>query len=144
MKRTELSAGDKIDARCSKCGGTTRHIILAISGQTPNRVRCDLCDREHNYQPPRAERIRTPRAPSTRQPVTRRKVDPREAERQQWLELNPELGAGQLLPYAMDGRFPLASRVNHPTFGVGVVVGHPGPHKVEILFREGKKVLRCA
>ncbi len=143
MATRQLSAGDKIDARCSKCGGTTRHIILAISGQTPNRVRCDLCDREHNYYPPRSERIRTPRTPAARAPGRRTK-DPREAERQKWQELNPELGSGTLFPYAMDGRFPLASRVAHPTFGIGVVVGLPGPHKVEILFKEGKKVLRCA
>ena len=94
MPPKQLSAGDKIDARCSKCGGTTRHIILAISGQTPNRVKCDLCDREHNYQAPSAAKPRVTKTAAPRK-TTRRTADPREAERKQWEELNLEESDGE-------------------------------------------------
>jgi len=144
MTPKSLSAGDKIDARCSKCGGTTRHIILAISGQTPNRVKCDLCDREHNYQPPSSVRSRPAKAAATPRKTVRRGSDPREAERRQWEELNPEAGGGTIKPYAMDGSYRLTERIAHPVFGIGVVVGLPGSRKVEILFKDGKRILRCA
>jgi len=143
MSNTELSAGDKIEARCSKCGANTKHIIMAISGQTPDRVKCDLCDREHKYRPPTAAKPKAS-ASGTRRTATRRKVDPREAERQEWEELNLEAQGGEFKPYAMDASFKKAMRIKHPTFGIGLVVGVPGPQKVEVLFKEGKKVLRCA
>ena len=143
MKDAGLSAGDKIDARCSKCGENTRHIIMAISGQTPNRVRCDVCDREHKYRPPTAAKAKTTTT-ATKRTVRRQKVDPRDDEQKQWRELNPEQQPGKLRSYAMDETYKLTTRIDHPTFGIGVVVGLPGPRKMEVLFKEGKKVLRCA
>jgi len=143
MSTTELSAGDKIVARCSKCGANTKHIIMAISGQTPDRVKCDLCDREHKYRPATVAKPKSS-ASGARRTTTRRKVDPREAERQEWEELNLEAQGGELKPYAMDASFKKAMRIEHPTFGIGLVVGMPGPQKVEVLFKDGKKVLRCA
>ena len=87
-------------------------------------------------------RIRPP-SPA-RRAAPRRKVDPQEGERQQWQDLALEENPGKLQPYAMDASFKKAARISHPTFGVGLVVGLPGPKKVEVLFKEGKKVLRCA
>ena len=35
-------------------------------------------------------------------------------------------------------------RINHPTFGTGVVATTPGPGKVEVVFPEGNRTLACA
>jgi len=143
MSNTALSAGDKIEARCSKCGGNTKHMILAISGQTPNRVKCDLCDREHVYRPP-AKAKSGSRATTTRRNVTRSKGDPRTNEIQLWEKMHHDNGGAPPTLYAMDASYTPAMRITHPTFGIGLVVGLPGPQRVEVLFKEGKKVLRCA
>ena len=45
--------------------------------------------------------------------------------------------------YAMDGAFPLGSLMDHPSFGVGMVLSVTPPDRVEVLFREGIKALRC-
>lgn len=136
------SAGDTIEARCTKCRSNTKHIIMAISGPTPERVRCDLCDREHKYRPPTAAKAK-PKT-TTRRTTTRVKVDPREEERQQWQDLKLEEKPGKAEAYAMDATFKLKTRIDHPTFGIGIVVGVPGPRKIDVLFKEGKKMLRCA
>jgi len=142
MSNTELSAGDKIEARCTKCGANTKHIIMAISDQTPDRVQCDMCDRVHKYRPPTTAKPKAKRATSGT--TTRRKADPREAERQEWEDLKLEDQKGELKPYAMDASFKKANRISHPTFGIGLVVGLMGSNKMEVLFKDGKKILRCA
>ena len=143
MTTTELSAGDKIEARCSKCDDNTKHIIIAISDQTPDRVRCDMCDREHKYRAPKVAKVKAA-GTTTKRTTTRRKVDPKEAERQEWQDLKLAEKAGTPKGYAMDGSFKLSNRIDHPTFGLGLVVGYPGPKKMEVLFSDGKKILRCA
>ena len=45
--------------------------------------------------------------------------------------------------YNMNGTFPLHSLVEHPTFGVGSVVELLPPDKMDVLFRDGMKRLRC-
>jgi hypothetical protein len=47
------------------------------------------------------------------------------------------------VPYAMNGRFTLGGLVDHPAFGVGMVLAVTPPDKMEILFRDGVKALRC-
>lgn len=47
------------------------------------------------------------------------------------------------VPYNMNGRFPERSIVEHPVFGAGVVLELLPPDKMDVLFREGVKRLRC-
>lgn len=46
-------------------------------------------------------------------------------------------------PYAMSAEFALANLVDHPSFGIGMVVAVYPPDKVDIFFQEGIKSLRC-
>jgi hypothetical protein len=65
------------------------------------------------------------------------------ADREKWQGIMDQTEAGMAVPYAMDRRFKLDDIVAHPVFGFGVVTGLFKPNKVEILFTDGKKVLRC-
>ena len=47
------------------------------------------------------------------------------------------------IPYDIDGKFKAGDLVKHPVFGFGVVKTVIVPNKMEILFRDGKKMLRC-
>jgi hypothetical protein len=47
-------------------------------------------------------------------------------------------------PYSAAESFASGERVLHSTFGGGVVVGSPGPGKVEIAFPSGRRVLASA
>jgi len=46
--------------------------------------------------------------------------------------------------YAPRDSYATGERVQHPTFGVGVVAGSPGAGKVDVVFGSGARVLACA
>ena len=49
----------------------------------------------------------------------------------------------QAKAYDMDGIYQNKALVNHALFGLGVVTSLAGARKMEVLFEEGKKLLRC-
>jgi hypothetical protein len=73
----------------------------------------------------------------------RRTVDPKIAERKEWVELRPGMKAEQAIGYSMTTAFKTGSLMEHPVFGLGLVQRLAGPRKVEVLFEDGKKMMRC-
>jgi arginine deiminase len=71
------------------------------------------------------------------------KPDPAVAEREQWATLRPAMKVEQAKAYDMDGNYRTKALVNHSHFGLGVVTSLAGSRKMEVLFEEGKKLLRC-
>lgn len=51
--------------------------------------------------------------------------------------------AATALIYDMQARYKVGDLVKHHKFGLGVVKSLSGTNKVEILFEEGLKLLRC-
>jgi hypothetical protein len=49
----------------------------------------------------------------------------------------------QAMAYDMDGTYRTKALVSHSLFGLGVVTCLAGTRKMEVLFEEGKKLLRC-
>jgi hypothetical protein len=47
------------------------------------------------------------------------------------------------VPYRMDGVFEEGQIITHPTFGLGEVRAILRPDKMEVLFQDGIRVLRC-
>lgn len=133
MSSKTLSVGAPIEARCTKCRRNTNHIIVAIAAEVPVKVECNTCKRQHKFRPPSTVKTAT----------TRRTVDPKAAERKEWQELQPEMDNSQAVEYSMNSTFKVGSLVNHPVFGLGVVQRQGGTHKVEVLFEDGKKTMRC-
>lgn len=148
MSDPTRSPGDIVEARCTRCRTVTNHTIIALVETRIARVQCNTCGGMHNYHPPKAtpapRAARSKPAPAAR--PGRAKATAKgaaEADSALWLERCSAVDPGQGLPYAMDRSFPADSLVNHPTFGLGLVLALHPPGKVEILFREGRKLLRC-
>ena len=133
MPNSTLSIGDQIEARCKKCRKSTSHSIVTMNEAEPPGVRCNTCDDEHDYRVPATVR-KTP---------TRRTVDPKIAECKAWEELRPSLNSAMATNYSMTTAFKVKSLMNHPVFGLGIVQRLVGPRKVEVLFEDGKKTMRC-
>lgn len=133
MQDATLSLGDPIEARCTKCRKNTGHVIVVMGEKSPDKVRCDACSREHKYRPPTAPR----------KPGVRKAVDPKINEQKEWAELRPTMDSGQAVTYSMTTAFKAGSLINHPVFGLGLVQRLTGPRKVEVLFEDGKKTMRC-
>jgi len=149
MNTRKLSAGDIIDARCTRCKEVLNHRIVAMVEEKIVRVECNTCGGAHGYYPPPAAKAakapkKTAAGSSTKSPATpRSRKDPTEADRDEWAALRPNMETERAAAYAMDGKFRMNSLVNHSVFGIGVVKQIIPPNKMQVLFQDGKKLLRC-
>lgn len=133
MSKTVLSAGDPIEARCTKCRKITNHIVVAMGVEAPAKVECNTCKGQHKYRPPAVRK----------KPAERRTVDPRIAEQKEWEKLRTEIEEKPAVGYSMVAAFKVGTVMRHPKFGLGLVQSKLGPQKIEVLFEDGKKKMRC-
>lgn len=133
MKDATPSAGDPVVARCTKCRKNTHHTILAMEEGAPARVECGLCNRQHKYRPPSIPK----------KPASKRAVDPKEDARKEWTTLFPGMNAAKATDYSMEASYKRGTLMKHPLFGLGLVQRIVGHRKVEVLFEEGRKTMRC-
>jgi len=146
MTTRTLSAGDIIDARCTRCRKVMNHRIIAMVEGKVVRVECNTCGGAHNYHPPEKPKAasttagsRKPAAPAR----TSSKKDPAAAERAEWASLRPTMNTERATAYDMSGSYRVNNLVEHPTFGLGVVKRLVPTSKIEVLFEAGIKLLRC-
>lgn len=133
MKNTIQATGDPIQARCTKCRKNTAHFIVTMAEEGPAKVQCGSCSREHTYRPPTA----------SKKPAVKRAVSAKEAERKEWETLRATMDSAKAAEYSMTGAYHVKSLINHPVFGLGIVQRVVGAQKVEVLFEEGRKTMRC-
>jgi hypothetical protein len=133
MQSTALSAGDSIEARCTKCRKNNTHIIILMAEDAPATVQCNTCSRQHKYRPPTA----------AKKPTMRRAVQLKDAERHEWETLRPTMNRVKATDYSMTDSYKVKTLINHPIFGLGLVQRIVGGQKIEVLFEDGKKTMRC-
>jgi hypothetical protein len=114
-------------------------------GEKIVRVECSTCHGVHAYHP-----VKVPKAPAaskdgrTKVAAPRKpKTDPEAAARAEWEELRPAMDTAQAIPYDMNRPFRLKNLLSHPNFGLGIVQLVIAPNKIDVLFQDGKKRLRC-
>ena len=139
------SAGSNVETRCTRCKEVLTHTIVAMIGEKIARVECNTCHGTHNYRP--VKPVKEPAAAKTvvwKTPVPRKaKVDPLEVARAEWEELQPNMNPEKSLPYDMNKPYRVRNLLLHATFGLGVVKLVLQPNKIDVLFQEGIKRLRC-
>lgn len=149
-----LSAGSEIDSYCTKCRMDLGHRIVAMVGGAPKRVLCLTCNTEHNYRAPQSAkqrdasvRVRGTRAESARPgPGTMgvRAAAKARTENQRyegWASKTLGQAVDAFTRYSMDHTFKVGELVMHPKFGEGYVDQVLEDGKVNVMFREGAKVL---
>lgn len=149
----KLSAGDIIDARCTKCREILNHRIVAMVEGKVVRVECNTCNGVHNYYPPptakevKAAKIskvtKDPSSARTSSAPRSSKKDPTEADREEWASLKTTMQIDRAQDYDMNGAYRLNSLILHSVFGLGVVKRLILPNKMQVLFQDGIKLLRC-
>lgn len=162
--------GQIVEARCSRCKDVTGHVIMACIAGVPVKVECRACGSIHKYVAPEAQartkaekpvRVRAGHARSeavdaasrvaTRQEkssprldkTARKEIQKQEEAERQWNSVTAQT-LGSAVPYRMDGVFAVRSLVEHPVFGIGSVMEIFPPDKMDVLFRDGMKRLRCS
>jgi hypothetical protein len=138
------AVGEDIEALCGRCGQVW-HVVMAKMGDRIAKVVCKRCGSHHRYRTEAAGDAASADGPARDE---RRSTGPRRAVRTPTpvpATPIPAFDPGKPpRPYAPKDLYAPGERVDHPSFGTGVVTGSPGPGKVEIAFPAGMRVLACA
>lgn len=124
-----IEVGDEVDAKCTKCKGVTKHIVLAKIGWKPTRVECITCKGQHQF-----------RAPGSTTRKAAPKAAPEVSPEEQWKALMKNV-TGDPRPYEMAGEYTVGVHLKHKKFGEGVVIGLNSATVCEVAFEEGVKKL---
>ena len=122
-----LGAG--IEGWCTKCREMQLHHIVSLNKEEkPARVRCKVCDGEHNHRPS---------PPQSRRSSAGKKAAPR---KKVGLSLTEEQKAAAV-PYQIGGTFKRGDVISHPTFGFGEVTEIRSTQRMLVLFDTSQKLL---
>jgi hypothetical protein len=130
------AVGADVEALCSKCGDVW-HVVVAKVGAQIVRVICKECGGQHRYRSPhgapkdkRQPSLSTPRA--AREPKA-------PVERFEKPAVAADLSK-PVRPYGASLKFEVGERVEHPSFGQGVIE-QAEPGKITVFFASGRRVL---
>ena len=126
--------GADVEALCSKCGDVW-HVVVAKVGEQIVKVQCKQCSGYHRYKSPHGAPAEKKLPTATRPP---RETKP-PVERFEKPAVSADLTRPSR-PYRASETFEVGERVDHPSFGSGVVeVSEPG--KITVFFGSGRRVL---
>ena len=140
MPKTAPSVGDPIKARCTKCRKNRDHFIVSISDEEPDSVQCKTCEHQHQYKPPIILKTPAEKVAIAAKEAKRRQTA---AEHKEWDALQPRMDSVKAQTYSMTATYKVNALIKHPVFGIGQVQRVLGSQKVEILFEDGKRTMRC-
>ncbi len=129
------SVSDEVEAWCTKCKLELAHTIVAIVDNMPKKVKCNTCAGQHNYRMKPAEKS------SAKPKTTRKSSRSPEAKYNEHIERISGGDLSNAKKYNIQGSFGVDDIIDHPKFGSGVVLSIVKTNKVEVLFKEGSKLL---
>jgi hypothetical protein len=127
------SVGAEITAWCTKCKLELGHTIVAMVENAPKRVECNTCHGKHNYKLKPATRTTTKK-------TTRKRITP-EITYNEHLQLLTGGAPFNTINYKTSDNFEKDNIIQHSKFGTGIVLAVLQPKKIEVLFKEGSKLL---
>ena len=134
------TAGQEIDAFCTRCKVDNVHVIVAVWQGAVKKVLCKSCNHEHLYRRPRAGR-EAPAPRASRSPGRRSHHPPEPTPAERWREALAGKDPGAAKQYSMKTTFAAGDVIRHASFGQGLVSKLVPPDKMEVMFEEGTKVL---
>ena len=141
MSEKVIKVGGEVDSWCTKCKLMLAHTVVAMVDDTIEKVVCKTCNGKHKFRPnpPKARAPRDPNAPARKTVAKKRKKDPAIV----WEEALAGKDISQPRTYAMTAEFAVNQILQHPTFGIGLITDVRAEGKMEVLFRDGSKLLVC-
>lgn len=144
--------GIPVKVECRACGSVHRYVApdtpARVSKTSTVRVRAGKDRAEAVGNAVHAEAVRQKREEDWHAGSKVKRGEKRAAQKQGETEKRWQDALAKILtspvPYAMTGAFPVDSLIEHPVFGVGAVLELFPPDKMDVLFCEGVKRLRCA
>ncbi len=138
-----LKAGDEVDAWCTKCRMDLLHRIIAVVAGAPKRVECQTCHSPHNYRAPKGAAASATRGTTAAKKKTKSATGGARATKaiNEWESLIAGKSAAAFRPYSISARFEPTQLIRHKKFGDGYVLEVLADGKINVVFREGQKLL---
>ncbi|OPX35718.1 MAG: hypothetical protein B1H12_08510 [Desulfobacteraceae bacterium 4484_190.2] len=124
-------------AYCVSCKMDLAHTVVAMDGETVKKVLCNTCNKEHVYRAPKGEKALTNKNKPVRKTRVKKIIDPDVL----W---EKALEPVQNLPsklYTINGSFESGEKIDHKTFGLGLITKVIQPNKMEVIFKMGTKIM---
>ncbi len=133
---TSLKVGGDIDTHCNKCDLTLAHIIIAMASGKPVKVQCKTCKTVHAFRGgSTASKSKSPKSAAKGEPKKRAVA---QADYETMMQGKDVSRAKRYDPKTT---FDDGEIVDHKLFGLGLVLKVLSDGKIDVLFREGAKVL---
>jgi hypothetical protein len=126
--------GSDVEAYCPKCKGDTTHVVISKYEDEIRRVQCNPCGDVHSFRKPRGDvedDVPEPIAAKKRAMLKKHSFD----------EFFAKHSDKNAKPYEFRERYSENMIVTHPKFGKGFVSEVVSDSKVEITFRDSRRVL---
>lgn len=140
-----VAVGADIESGCGKCGDVW-HVVVAMVEAEIAKVQCKECNATHKYKPVGEAKAKAAKAKAKpkKKTTTRKRTTKKTAEPELPEAPRVEANDKPSQKYSIKGQYELGDRIDHPTFGQGVVDGLPAPGKVDVYFDDGRKTLAAA
>lgn len=131
---TEPTVGKSVDGWCARCKLMLAHTIESIVNGKISRTHCNTCGAQHAHKrnPPGTAKKRAAGSSS-------RSKDSTPAFDYQALVRGKDPSSAR--PYKTSERFAAKELINHPTFGIGLVMSVRDSTKIDVGFQDGLKTL---
>jgi hypothetical protein len=137
MAAPASAVGKETIAYCTSCKMDLNHVVVAMKGDRVAKVQCLTCKKEHTFKAPKgATEPKKKRGKAAK--AEEDKGNPIELE---WEKLMTTHKDAPTKSYNTKGAFALGDKINHATFGQGIVGKIIYPNKIEVIFRTDVKVL---
>jgi hypothetical protein len=119
----KLSVGAEVEAWCGKCGELTNHNIVAVVGDEPKQVLCQVCNSRHTFRTTSARRSSADAAASGSESRPRTPQDVESAKKAELVRaLTQEVNAStEVKPFDPKQRYRVGDIISHPEYGRGKI-----------------------
>lgn len=129
------SVGGDVTAWCSKCKLELAHTIVALVDELPKKVECNTCNAKHNY------RLKPVAKSAGKTSRTTRKTKSGLSNLEIYESHVADFDLSRATKYKMESSFTQDEVIDHPHFGPGIVISVVNNKKIEILFKDGPKLM---
>ena len=141
LRKIGYRAGDEVDSKCTKCKMVLAHTIVAMSGDKIAKVECNTCKSTHAYRPPPTASEATAKRRRAERKAAAADAGGMEISAEDYEKLIQGHDLSKAEKYSVKNPLSRYDVVDHPKFGLGLVVEIREGNKAQIAFPEGGKVL---
>ncbi|MFH1480937.1 MAG: hypothetical protein ABIG67_06695 [Pseudomonadota bacterium] len=127
---------EDIVAFCTTCKLDLAHVIVALDGEKVKKVLCNTCNKEHVYKAPKEGKV-----PSKKRTLTAKSKKKTISPLEEWERAMEQAKDAPIRVYAQDGSFAEGEKVDHSTFGQGLITKLIQPNKMGVIFEDGAKIM---